>query len=109
MAHSEWSHDDHIIELFPRYQSVKIVRAAQIAKIEANLLSREAMAISVIVNNGVEVVRVSQEFVKKHQPTPGGYLVCYADGYLSFCPAKQFEEGNVIMMESALKEPSEHD
>lgn len=29
----------------------------------------------------------------KHRPEPGGYLVQYRDGYLSYSPAQAFEEG----------------
>ncbi len=42
---------------------------------------------------GVDSFRVSQEYLTKHRPEPGGYFVVYADGYQSFSPAKAFEEG----------------
>jgi bacterioferritin-associated ferredoxin len=34
-----------------------------------------------------------REFVDKHKPQVGGYIVIYDDGYTSFSPAKAFEEG----------------
>ena len=37
--------------------------------------------------------RVPQEYVRKHDPKPGGYYVVYKDGYASFSPADVFEEG----------------
>ena len=33
----------------------------------------------------------------KPKPEPGWYLVQYADGYVSFSPAKQFEEGYTLV------------
>ena len=38
-------------------------------------------------------IAVSSEFMTKHNPIPGGYLVFYKDGYRSFSPAKEFEDG----------------
>lgn len=34
-----------------------------------------------------------KEWLDKHNPEVGGYLVFYKDGYKSFSPAKAFEEG----------------
>jgi hypothetical protein len=36
---------------------------------------------------------VTEDFLEKHGPVAGGYIVKYADGYLSFSPAQAFEEG----------------
>lgn len=36
---------------------------------------------------------VSQAYMMKHQPEPGGYYVVYSGGYKSYSPAKAFEEG----------------
>ena len=36
---------------------------------------------------------VSKDFVEKHSPEVGGYLVWYADGYRSYSPAEAFEDG----------------
>ena len=38
-------------------------------------------------------IRVTREWVMKHDPTDAGYWVKYADGYTSFSPAAAFEEG----------------
>jgi len=35
----------------------------------------------------------SVEWLNKHSPEVGGYFVKYKDGYLSYSPAKAFEEG----------------
>ena len=38
-------------------------------------------------------IAVSLEFITKHRPQVGGYLVFYKDGYCSFSPAEAFEDG----------------
>lgn len=38
-------------------------------------------------------VDVSAEFVERHNPQVGGYLVQYEDGYQSYSPAQAFEAG----------------
>ncbi len=43
--------------------------------------------------HGLVAIGVSQEYMAKHDPQPGGYYVRYADGYESFSPAKAFEGG----------------
>lgn len=40
---------------------------------------------------------LDEEYVKKHNPQPGGYYVVYADGYKSYSPAKAFEEGYTLI------------
>ena len=40
-----------------------------------------------------EPIRVSQDWMDNHEPEEGGYYVVYEDGYVSFSPAKAFEEG----------------
>jgi hypothetical protein len=43
------------------------------------------------------LVTVAEDFFAKHNPQVGGYLVIYADGYMSFSPAKAFEDGYVAI------------
>ncbi|MEX2964591.1 Gp49 family protein [Microbulbifer sp. TYP-18] len=44
-----------------------------------------------------ERVEVTDAYVKKHDPVVGGYYIRYVDtGYESFCPAKEFEAGNIL-------------
>ena len=38
------------------------------------------------------LIRVSDEYLTKHQPHAGGYYVIYADGYESFSRAEAFEQ-----------------
>ena len=69
----------------PEYKCHKVVRAAKIADIEN---------VTVLKLEGVERGRcVSFAWLEKHNPQVGGYLVFYADGYVSYSPAKAFEEG----------------
>jgi hypothetical protein len=57
-----------------------------------------------MLDNG-DNVRVDRHFVKKHDPESGGYLVRYADGYMSFSPAAAFE-GGYTQVEQELPESS---
>ena len=41
------------------------------------------------------VVCVSNEMIARHKPSIGEYLVQYDDGYISWSPAKAFEDGYV--------------
>lgn len=45
------------------------------------------------VEAGYSPFPVDAEFLAKHRPQVGGYVVVYADGYLSWSPAAAFEEG----------------
>ena len=38
-------------------------------------------------------------FLQKHTPQVGGYIVKYEDGYVSYSPAKAFEEGYTLIRE----------
>lgn len=40
---------------------------------------------------------VDREYLTKHQPIVGGYYVVYKDGYKSFSPAKEFEDGYTLL------------
>ena len=40
---------------------------------------------------------MSHEWLDKHNPEVGGYLVIYKDGYQSFSPANAFEEGYTLI------------
>lgn len=42
---------------------------------------------------GIGCVSVLPDWVEKHNPEVGGYVVEYNDGYRSYSPAKAFEEG----------------
>lgn len=81
----------------PRYKCHKEVWALKIAEIEfppaaANAES-DGSRLLVITDEGFAPIRVDHNYIRKHNPQPGGYYVVYKDGYKSFSPAEAFEEG----------------
>ena len=44
-------------------------------------------------DDGYAPFAVDAGYLGKHAPTAGGYYVVYKDGYKSFSPAKEFEDG----------------
>jgi len=78
---------------FPRYLCHKEVRAVQISRIVylpfndggANLMPSDS--------DKYDPIAVSEVWLQKHCPEPGGYYVVYKDGYTSYSPAEAFEEG----------------
>jgi len=71
----------------PLYQSHKKVRAA---KIEA---TRRDWAEQGVTVEGLGYVSMGEEWMVRHKPEVGGYLVEYAEGYRSFSPSEAFEAG----------------
>jgi hypothetical protein len=69
----------------PRYKCHKEVHALKIADIRLDDI--------LIVEAPYSAVRVSREWMEKHEPKVGGYYVVYEDGYASFSPAQAFENG----------------
>ena len=55
--------------------------------------TNEGYWIIVPEEDGYAPFKVSDTFITKHDPHPGGYYVSYADGYTSYSPAKAFEDG----------------
>lgn len=74
----------------PKYQCHKQVFAA---KIVANLKNVESAGHTIAMEGVDQGWPVSFDWLQKHKPEVGGYLVFYADGYVSYSPAKAFEEG----------------
>jgi hypothetical protein len=83
----------------PRYRSHKEVWALKIERVQldiddARVENRETDGSArLFVEEPYATVRVTGEYVRKHQPQAGGYYVVYKDGYQSFSPAEAFEEG----------------
>ncbi len=84
----------------PKYKCHKTVHAFKIEKIEldidkANTENRETDGSATITpsDQGFCPFKVDHQYVRKHNPKPGGYYVVYADGYKSFSPAEAFENG----------------
>jgi len=72
----------------PQYKCHKVVSAGKITRLyEANGMLRvecEALEMPVVI---------PLDFLQRHAPEVGGYLVMYRDGYLSYSPAEAFEAG----------------
>ena len=83
----------------PAYKSHKIVHAAKIASIGKSTggMTRPLVEFTYMdleLPNGNKVShRVSNDYIAKHDPQVGGYLVIYEDGYESWSPGPQFEAG----------------
>ncbi|MCA8948928.1 MAG: hypothetical protein KDE27_05455 [Planctomycetes bacterium] len=76
-----------------RYRCHKDVLAAKITAVQH--LRDGSASLTIVDEHGNEVVGfgVSPSYVAKHEPQVGGYYVCYSDGYESWSPAHQFEQG----------------
>jgi hypothetical protein len=80
----------------PQYKCHKVVGAVKITSITRSPnRGPDGSALFMVFSEseGHTPVVVGQEYIDKHSPFFGGYLVEYADGYLSFSPAEAFEEG----------------
>lgn len=75
---------------YPRYRCHKEVRAVKVKDVMTDLDHVDGV---VIPEDGFAPIPVTQQFLDKHQPEAGGYLVIYEDGYSSFSPAEPFEKG----------------
>jgi hypothetical protein len=89
----------------PAYKSHKIVHAAKITSIgeptEAGVTN-----LNLELPNGEGMgYGVDNDYVTKHDPKVGGYLVVYEDGYESWSPAPQFEAGYTICNPNTDEEP----
>ena len=72
----------------PRYKCHKEVWALRIKEVVF-----EKVWVMYPADEGFGPIILSQEFVEKHNPQPGGYFVTYNGNYSSYSPAKAFEEG----------------
>lgn len=55
------------------------------------------MKTEILAALGQGYVIADPEFMAKHKPEEGGYMVFYADGYISYSPAGAFEDGYTLM------------
>lgn len=88
----------------PRYKCHKEVKAFKIKSIEYRQEYADAefpLAFAALIPDSQDLLpaRVEMEWIAKHTPVPGGYFVCYQDGYESYSPAAPFEEGYTRVME----------
>lgn len=79
-------------ERLPLWRCHKTVGAAKIDVIDRK---PDGSAILHLSADGrkLESIRVNHQWMEKHEPYVGGYLVQYEDGYRSFSPAPAFESG----------------
>lgn len=83
---------DTIIEM-PKYECHKQVWALKIASIQ-----KTSMGGTLYHDEpGFVTTHVSHAYMDKHQPVVGGYYVCSKDGYKSFSPETEFEDGYTRM------------
>ena len=75
----------------PRYVCHKEVRAAKIAEVEMHHQNGDVTLR--FADREIGPVRVVADWVNRHKPQEGGYLVVYKDGYTSYSPAEAFEDG----------------
>ena len=78
------------MKTFPTYRCIKKVQAFKIASIGNIGENKQA-----IYQDAQSFIEVDDAWVIKHNPQLGGYIVLYKDGYISYSPAKAFEEGYV--------------
>lgn len=80
----------------PRYKCHKDVWALKIsAVVDPTQPGNESDGSRILsfAEPGYASLRVPHDYVRKHNPQPGGYYVVYKDGYQSFSPADAFEDG----------------
>lgn len=81
----------------PQYQSHKLVHAAKITALEETESPETINLVLELPSGETMGYGVSPDYVGKHKPQVGGYLVVYKDGYESWSPAEAFEEGYTII------------
>lgn len=82
--------DNSVTAEMPRYKCHKTVRAVKIGAVTENVDGSRTL---VPTDEDFAAFDVNVEYVRKHDPIPGGYFVAYEDGYLSFSPGEVFEAG----------------
>jgi len=88
----------------PVYKCHKKVWALKIADIEydhdkAEQENRDTDGSAIIIPEDKRYTsfKIDRWYVRKHGPQIGGYYVVYNDGYKSFSPAKEFEDGYTLI------------
>lgn len=81
------------LDQMPRYRSHKEVRALKIEAIYVEVNDATGGPGALKCAGWDELIPVSAEYMEKHDPSPGGYVVFYEDGYQSWSPAEAFESG----------------
>ena len=79
--------DSQVGAELPRYRCHKEVWAVKIKAID-----RQGLTITP-EESVFAPIPVTNDYFHRHNPQVGGYYVVYGDGYVSFSPAKAFEDG----------------
>lgn len=78
--------------VLPLYQCHKQVRACKIEAVANGPAGWEIIP----TDRALDAIKVTPNFVERHAPRPGGYYVVYRDGYTSYSPAREFEDGYTL-------------
>ena len=79
--------------MMPRWKCHKEVFAVKIVDILPHDGATDASFAATLVGDDGKHYYCTSEYMGKHKPQEGGYLVEYDDGYRSWSPCKAFEEG----------------
>lgn len=82
----------------PRYQCHKQVWALKIKAITRVPSGNAGVQYGIVPEDArYAPFDVSPEYVGRNSPAAGGYYMVYADGYISYSPAKAFEDGYTLI------------
>jgi hypothetical protein len=81
----------------PRYRCHKEVCALKILDVDLIVEGVHCGSATLTFEPPFLPIRVSENWVAKHDPRPGGYYVVYDDDYKSFSPAAAFEAGYSLL------------
>ncbi len=88
----------------PRYRCHKEVWALKIKEITRAPSGNATVTHSIVPENRrYAPFEVSMEYIGKHSPQAGGYYVVYDDGYISYSPARAFEDGYRLIVRRVVK------
>lgn len=86
---------------YPKYKCHKVVSAFKILRLCEGLTSRSEGNKPIWniwpVDHDLDPVEVDAAWMERNKVDAGGYLVFYADGYMSYSPAKAFEDGYTLV------------
>jgi len=79
----------------PEYKCHKVVKAAQIESFYKQPGDETHILVAYETPDGPcnATIITDYDWLSRHKPQTGGYIVEYEDGYLSYSPKKVFEEG----------------
>ncbi|MCC7407378.1 MAG: hypothetical protein IT442_04860 [Phycisphaeraceae bacterium] len=87
---------------YPVYRSHKAVKAFKILAVLA--VDGENNKITSLLGKSGQYCTVSDEWMHRHHPKVGGYVVFYHDGYVSYSPAEAFESGYTLLPHAFTKD-----